>query len=170
MRNSLHRRRSQPHDSSSRKRGGTFVEFALVIPLFFLLTFAIVDFGYLFFLKLTLENAVRQAGRYAITGNSLSVTNGTTGVVTTDTRIQSITQIAQNAAPGFPITVNISSVQAGTTTTNSAGGPGSFVTVSISTDYTFWTHFIGKFFPNGQYAFTVSTTFRNEDFPAADTN
>jgi Flp pilus assembly protein TadG len=165
----LHRQRSQSPHGSLQRRGATFVEFALVIPLFFLMTFAIVDFGYLFFMKLSLENAVRQAGRFAVTGNHLTTTS-TNGIVTTESRIQSITQTAQTAALGFPITVNISSVQDGVTNTASAGGPGSFVIVQVTTDYTFFTHFIGNYFPNGQYIFTVSTSFRNEDFPAGETN
>jgi Flp pilus assembly protein TadG len=149
-----------------RNRGGTFVEFALVIPLFFLLTFAIVDFGYLFYMKLTLENAVRQAGRFAITGDHLTGTNGVT-----ETRIQSIIQTATQAAAGFPISnVQISTVQGGTNYVGSAGGPGDPVTISLSVTYTFFTHFIGKFFPGGKDTYPVSVTFRNENFPSSETN
>jgi Flp pilus assembly protein TadG len=149
-----------------RNRGGTFVEFALVIPLFFLLTFAIVDFGYLFYMKLTLENAVRQAGRFAITGNHLTSTNGTT-----ESRIQSIENTAVQAAAGLPISnIVITTPGGGTNQTGSAGGPGAPVTVSLTVTYTFFTHFIGKFFPGGQNVFTVSTTFRNEDFSTAQTD
>jgi Flp pilus assembly protein TadG len=153
-----------------RSRGGTFVEFALVIPLFFLLTFAIIDFGYLFFMKLSLENAVRQAGRFAITGNHLTTTSSS-GTVTTETRIQSIENTATQAAAGWPISsIVITSPGQGTNQTGSAGGPGAPVTVSLTVTYTFFTHFIGKFFPNGQDVFTVSTTFRNEDFSTSQTD
>ncbi|HMD77213.1 MAG TPA: TadE family protein, partial [Terracidiphilus sp.] len=47
------------------------VEFALVVPLFLLLVFAVADFGRLFFMQMTLQNAVRQAGRFAMTGSHL---------------------------------------------------------------------------------------------------
>jgi Flp pilus assembly protein TadG len=170
MRNFLHRQPSQSRHRSLQKRGGTFVEFALIIPLFFLLTFAIVDFGFLFYQKLTLENAVRQAGRFAVTGNHLTTTSAN-GTVTTETRIQSIVQTATQAAVGLPISnVQISTVQGGTNFIGSAGGPGDPVTVSLSVTYTFFTHFIGRYFPSGKDIFTVSTTFRNENFPPSDTN
>jgi Flp pilus assembly protein TadG len=142
------------------------VEFAVVIPLFFLLTFAMLDFGYVFYVKATLENAMRQAGRYAITGNHLTGTNGVT-----ETRIQSIIDTATKAAIGLPISnVQISTVQGGTNFVGSAGGPGDPVTISLSVTYTFFTHFIGRYFPGGQYLFTVATTFRNENFPPSQTN
>ena len=59
--------------------GQTLVEFAISATVFFLLIFATLDFGFLFFAKVTLQNAVRQAGRYAITGNCGSGTCFGTG-------------------------------------------------------------------------------------------
>src|SRR5581483_8506070 len=50
-------------------RGQSLVEFAMIALLFLL--FGVVDFGRLFFVQMTLQNAVRQAGRFAITGNHL---------------------------------------------------------------------------------------------------
>jgi Flp pilus assembly protein TadG len=165
MPNTLHRQRSGLRAGFWRKRGDTFVEFALVVPLFFLLTFAVIDFGYIFYVKVTLENAMRQAGRFAITGNHLVV--GTN----VETRVQSIIQTATQAAVGLPISnIQISTVQAGTNIVGSAGGPGDPVTISLSVTYTFFTRLIGRYFPGGKYAFTVATTFRNENFPPSETN
>ena len=75
-------------------RGQSLVEFALVAPMFFLLVFAVADVGRLFYVQMTLQNAVRQAGRYAMTGNHLSG----------QTRVQSVIQIAQQAAMGLNVT------------------------------------------------------------------
>src|ERR1017187_955533 len=50
------------------RSGQSLVEFALVAPLFFLLVFGITDFGRLFFTQETLQFALREAGRYAVTG------------------------------------------------------------------------------------------------------
>jgi hypothetical protein len=47
-------------------RGQGLVEFALVFPLFFVLLLAIFDFGRVVWARNSLENAVREAARYAI--------------------------------------------------------------------------------------------------------
>jgi len=141
------------------RRGQSMVEFAVVAPLFFLLVFGITDFGLMFFRLETLQFAVREAGRYAVTGQ------GGTGTV----RVQSIKDIATKYANGVPIDqINIIS---GGVTNTTAGGPRQMVTVQLVSNYHFITPFIGKFFPGhdssgngGYYAFTVSTTFMNEPF------
>lgn len=134
------------------------VEFAVVAPLFLLLVFGITDFGLLFFKQETLQYAIREAGRYAVTGRS----------VTGETRVQSIIDTATKAAAGIPIT-GINVISGGVT--NSAGGPRQMVTVSLTATHTFITPMIGKFFPpNGQYVITVSTTFMNEPFDPSQTN
>lgn len=144
-------------------RGQTLLEFALVVPVFFMLVFAIVDFGHLFYLEMTLQNAVQDAGRFAATGNHLKDANNNTL-----SRVNSIIQTAQQAAPGIDFSsINISSQYGGK---GSAGGPGDIVTVSFATVKQFFTPLIGKFFPGGVYNFTVSVTFKNEPFPAANTN
>ena len=50
------------------RRGGPAVEFALVMPVLLMLTFAIIDFSYVAFADATLEGAVREAARRGITG------------------------------------------------------------------------------------------------------
>src|SRR5205085_11437935 len=56
-------------------RGSNLVEAALVTPLLLLLTFAIADFGGLFYAYLALENGVSQATRYGVTGQTLDDPN-----------------------------------------------------------------------------------------------
>lgn len=57
--------RPSPHGS-----GQALVEFALVAPLFFLLIFAIIDFGrYVYYVQI-LNNAAREGARYAIVHGS----------------------------------------------------------------------------------------------------
>lgn len=53
-----------------RQRGSNLVEFALVAPIFFFLTIMIVELGILFWVNLTMQYAVREGARYAITGQS----------------------------------------------------------------------------------------------------
>jgi len=54
-------------------RGTSLVEFALVAPMVFLLLFAVFDFARLFYVEMTLQNAVRVAGRYGVTGTTLPI-------------------------------------------------------------------------------------------------
>jgi Flp pilus assembly protein TadG len=140
------------------------VEFAIVLPIFFLLVFGILDFGRLFYVEMTLQNAVRQAGRFAATGNH-TTSNGNTL-----SRVASIVQVAQDAAPTLNLSaanIQISSLSGGT---GNAGGPDDTVTISISEKLQLMTPLIARFFPGGIYSFTVSSTFRNEPFPPSQTN
>lgn len=52
---------------SRRQRGNAFVESAFVLVPLFALIFAIVDFGLAIFVRSTLQHAVREGARYAIT-------------------------------------------------------------------------------------------------------
>ncbi len=56
-----------------RRRGQALVEFALVAPIFFLLLFAIIDFGRYVYYVQVLNNAAREGTRYAIVHGNLSV-------------------------------------------------------------------------------------------------
>lgn len=142
--------------------GSALVEFAIVVPLFFLLMFGIIDLGHLYFVQITLQNAMRQAGRYAVTGASMPGMS----------RVDSIRTVAQNSAPGLDLSNIIISSQAGGSSTgglgsaSSAGFPGENVTISLTTHLTLFTNLIGHYYgTNGVDTFTVSTTFRNEQFP-----
>lgn len=57
------------------ERGQSLVEFALVVPLFLLLVFAIVDFGMGFYSWITVTNAAREGARIgAVHANSATIT------------------------------------------------------------------------------------------------
>jgi len=145
--------------------GTSALEFAFVLPMFVLLVLGIVDFSRLFYTELTLQNAVRQAGRFAITGNHLA---NPQNPGTSQSRVQSITQIAQNAAIGLSVSaIQISSAAGGS---GSAGGPQDTVTISLTENLKLLTPLIGHFFPNNTYTFTVSAAFKNEPFPPSMTN
>ena len=163
---SMGRRHSNPRRNSKGNRGEGLVEFALVLPLFFLLMFGILDMGHLYFVKVTLENAVRQAGRFAVTGRSLP------GM----TRVDSIRAVAQGAAPGLDLTKIVITSSAGSSTggvgnASSAGAPGDNVTISLTTHLTLFTPMMGHYYgTNSVDTFTQAVTFRNERFPYSAVN
>ena len=154
------------------RHGQSLVEFALVAPLFFLLVFAITDFGRLFFTQSTLQFALREAGRYAVTGQHQPLDPSNPGGATYS-RVQSIRNIAQRYAVGLlanPSDIQISSISGGVNVNNSAGGPGRTVVVSLTTHLKLITPLVGRYFgPDGTYTFTVRTSFKNEPFDVGDT-
>lgn len=152
-----------PGRERSGERGSAFVEFALVSPLLLLLMFGVLDFGRLFFTQLTLQHALREAGRFAVTGNHLPNAGGSTNM----SRIASIKQVAQQSAAGLDLTaIQIHSVKGGT---NNAGGPSDTVTISLTTNLKLLTPLVATFFPQGASKITASTTFKNEPFDPKDT-
>jgi len=146
------------------RRGQAMVEFILVAPLYFLLIFAVMDFGRMFFVQMNLQQAVQEAARYASTGNHMNDPNNPGQTLS---RINSIIADVQQMAIGASVSnVQISSVGGGA---GSAGGPGDTVTVSLTTNLPLMTPLVSAFFPNGTYTFTSSATVQNEPFPVANT-
>ncbi len=70
-------RQRKPSDrrfgSLRRQRGGTLVELALVLPIFFLMVFGILDFGRGIWAYNTLSYASREGVRYAVVRGSKSL-------------------------------------------------------------------------------------------------
>ena len=115
--------------------GASAAEFAIVFPMFFLLLFGIVEFARLFWSANTLQYAVAQGARYAMTspGNNGRPTPGgcaTWSATTFETAVQTYLQ-AQ-------LTAYLSSATAGTpvATANCGANPPT-VTVTVSATYNF---------------------------------
>ncbi len=60
----------------SDQTGATFVEFALVFPVFLMLLLAILEYSIVLYLRSTIEDATRSTARMAITGNMYDATSG----------------------------------------------------------------------------------------------
>ncbi len=79
--------------------GQSMVELAVCLPLLLLLVFGIIDFGWLFYNKMGVENASREGARYAIV-------NSTSGTLTS-----AVTTLAKDLCMGgddTAVTVSIS--------------------------------------------------------------
>ncbi len=145
--------------------GQTLLEFAISATVFFLLIFATLDFGFLFFAKVTLQNAVRQAGRYAITGNCGSGNCFGTGGNRLPAIIQTVSDYSFFLSPVVTVACvkgNCPGYAGGGTGGSNAGGPDDFV--QITATYVWHPFIVSRFFSGGSYTLTVSSTFQNEAF------
>lgn len=137
-------------------------ELAIILPLMMLLIFATLDFGRMYFTQITLQHAMREGGRFGVTGQRLPDPDNPE---TRQSRIASIRRVVFEAAVGVgvePGNIVISSINGGA---DNAGQGGDTLTISMSYNFRFITPIIGKFFNDGEQRFTVSTSFRNEPFP-----
>jgi len=145
--------------------GQALLEVAICLTLFVILVIGTMDFGFLFYTQLTLQNAVRQAGRYAVTGQCITGSNG----ACSESRYNSIVQTLQTASDGLlnssnagDISITCTNVRGGCPT--NAGGPGDIVNISVTYVYSCLNGPIAAFFPGG-YTIRVSGAFTNEPFP-----
>lgn len=146
----------------SKSKGLAVVEMAIILPLMLLLIFATIDFGRMFFTQITLQHAMREGGRFGVTGQRLPDPDQPQDL---QSRIESIRQVVYDAAIGVsvePDNIIVSSLSGGA---NNAGQGGDTITISMSYRFQFATPIVGKFFNDGSQEFTVSTSFRNEPFP-----
>jgi Flp pilus assembly protein TadG len=131
---------------------------------FFVLVFGAIDFSWLLFNQMNIQDAVREAARYASTGNHLPDPNNPGSNLS---RIASIDQIFANAAVGAVCPApTVSSVAGGV---GSAGGPGDTVTIAATCKVPLMTFALANLFPGNQFNFTVSASFNNEPFPSSQT-
>ncbi|MGA7461769.1 MAG: TadE family protein [Candidatus Korobacteraceae bacterium] len=163
----------------AEQSGQSMVEFALVGSLFFLLIFGMFDLGFYFYTRVTLQNAVRQGARYAITGNcgtpgSCFNTGGQGGGSgdRLNTIINTVVGYSFGLISASQVTVTSNCASScgyyGDGGPNNAGGPGD--TVTIQANYTWNPWVLGNFLPHqfpGSVSYAVSSVFKNETFPPA---
>ena len=135
--------------------GQSLIEFAIVLPLLLLVFFGIFEFGRFYYTKLTVQHAVREATRFAITGNVL--TDSTTGDPLS--RANSIVRIILDN------TANLNVDLAGISITPAdGGGPEDIVRVRVDFQYDLTLPLIQNIVPDGHVNFSFSTAMRNEAF------
>jgi Flp pilus assembly protein TadG len=82
-------------------RGSTVLELALAIPIVMILFMGIFEFGRLFYARVTMQHAVAEAARFAVTGGTLDDDQGDSL-----TRAQSIVAVIQRQATALDIDVD----------------------------------------------------------------
>jgi len=135
-------------------RGSTVLELALAIPIVMVLFMGIFEFGRLFYARVTMQHAVAEAARFAVTGGTLDDDLGNPL-----TRAESIVKVIQRQAVALDIDVDNLVIDPA-----DGGGPSQVVTVSGLFSYDFVTPGIQSVFPSGEYVFTVATSLKNEPF------
>lgn len=135
-------------------KGQGLVEFAMVLPLLIFLFFGVVEFGRYYFARLTMQHAVAEAARFAVTGNVLPDTLGNPM-----SRAQSIVEVITRNARELDMDVDRVTIDPA-----DAGGPGDVVQVSASFTFHFIVPGYTKLTPDGKLDFQVSTAMKNEPF------
>jgi Flp pilus assembly protein TadG len=150
----------------SRQSGATIVEMAIITPVFILVLLAIVEFSMMFFAQLTMQYAVREGARYAITGQSNLDPNAGN-----QQRYAAVVQKIKDSSMGVcgkagpAISVNGKSYAAASYSNGMFGAPGTLIVLQVDCDWKFTTPLIAKFFTNSNYHYAVAATMRNEFFP-----
>ncbi len=100
------------------RRGAALVEMALVLPLLVVLTFGVLEYGWLFLKASQVNNAARNGARYAVSPDVTSE-----GQIAAHTR-----KLLDDAGiPGASATVSVSP--------SATPGPGNIVTVQVTVPY-----------------------------------
>jgi Flp pilus assembly protein TadG len=152
------------------------VEFAMVVVFFLLLCYAVMQYGWLMFAQMNVQQAVDDGGRYASTGQEASSGNRITGIVSAIQKEISVpgVNVAQDisicSTPSGGTPQPCYNSGAGTGNIGAAGAPGATVTITLTTPLQLFTPLLSKFFSGGAYTFTASSTFRNEPFSPSSTN
>ncbi|WP_194721724.1 TadE/TadG family type IV pilus assembly protein [Noviherbaspirillum malthae] len=153
------------HRTRSRhcQRGASAVEFAIVAPIVFFLLFAIVDLCVLFWVNLTMQHAVREGARYAVTGLSDLAPQGSA-----QRHLAVIEKIKENSMGLYDrISPRINGIGYGNPDQYGAGmfgASGQVFVLRLEGTWPLMTPVVQPFFEDGKYRFSVAATMRNEEF------
>nr|WP_175225559.1 TadE/TadG family type IV pilus assembly protein [Paraburkholderia humisilvae] len=153
-----------------RQRGAAAVEFALIAPLLLLLVFVGMDLCVSLWVNLTMQYAVREGARYAVTGQSNLDPDASD-----QQRYLAVIQEIKNSSmglynmvsPSYTITINGQSsnyATQGSYSSSMFGNPGDIIVLQLNCSWPLLTPLARPFFPNGLYTFSVAATMRNEGF------
>lgn len=152
------------HLQRRRESGATVVEMAIIAPVFLLILLALIEFSMMFFATLTMQYAVREGARFAVTGQSSLD-------ATPSQRTTAIIQNMKNNSLGFydklgtVISVNGTSYATSSSYSGTMfGKAGDTVVLQLDCDWAVATPMLAVFFTNGKYHFKVAATMRNEVF------
>ncbi|WP_281187750.1 TadE/TadG family type IV pilus assembly protein [Vibrio harveyi] len=145
-----------------RQIGTALIEFTIVAFFYMIIFFTIVDFGVFGYVKLTMQHAVREGARYAITGRTDLDPNNSSD------RSAAVIAKIDNASDGLLSRVtNTSNIRVEDIDGNSVAGfgqPRQLISIHLDCEWPSFSPFIRPFVQNGHYKFTVSSAMKNEAF------
>ncbi|MEN3291499.1 MAG: hypothetical protein V7642_752 [Burkholderiales bacterium] len=146
------------------ERGASAVEFAIVAPLLFFLLLAIVDVSVLFWVRLTMQHAVREGARYAVTGRD----DFDPAAVNRQRHVAVIEKIKESSMGLFervePRINGIAYGDPGGYQGGMFGISGQIWVLHIDCSWPLLTPMLQPFFLDGKYRFSVAAMMRNEAF------
>ncbi len=156
-----------------RQHGAAVVEFALVSAVYLFLVLLVIEFGLLFWIDLTMQHAVREGARYAITGQSNldpNASNQQRYLAVIEKMKQQSMGHWDSVHPQISITRD-GSTQAypdqGSYSTGMFGTPGEIVVIRVDCTWPMLPPLrtlLGSVTSQTDYRFSVAATMRNEAF------
>lgn len=149
-------------------KGTSILEFSMIAVLFFGAVFLIVDLGMMLYVNLTMQHAVREGARYAITGQDNLSPDGRRAAV-----VQKIRDNSIGLCDKYPCSINFFKLNEpdpipfdpGDPRSGDVGNPSEIIIVSLDYSWPLITPIVKPFFSDGAYSFTVRSAMRNEPFP-----
>jgi len=135
---------------------------AIVAPVFILVLLALVEMSLMFFTTLTMQYAVREGARFAITGQSGAGSQQRYAAVIAKIRDSSL-GMYDRVKP--VISVNGTAYSSNTYSNGMFGSAGSIMVLQLDSTWQVTTPVLSTLFKDGKYHFTVAATMRNEFFP-----
>ena len=148
-----------------RQSGATLVEMAIIAPVFLLVLVSLIELSMMFFATLTMQYAVREGARFAITGQST-----TDGYAASQQRFETVVAKMRDNSLGMyqklnaQISVNGTGYQVKNYSNAMFGGAGTLNVIKVDCEWVVSTPLLSQFFTNGKYSFAVAATMRNEAF------
>ena len=153
-----------------QNKGQAMVEFAMVAIIFLMFLMSIMDFAIMFFVNQTMQHAVRDGARAAVTGN---VNPGSDLLTTMTDRIkaQSMGFYDKNKTTQQKLVISKQKLGAigftnysGTPISGGTGAAQDLITVRLNYTWPLLTPIAKLFFKDGKYTFTVKSTVTNEPY------
>lgn len=145
-------------------KGQTTLEFALTVLVLFTVLFALIDFAVMFYVNLTMQHAVREGARYAITGQG---GNNRKSEMVARVRQASNNFYEKNASGAEPAVSIVTPTDAAAFSNytgrpvDDTGKPDEIIIVTLNYAWPLLTPVLKPFFGDN-YTFTVRATMRNE--------
>ena len=150
---------------SHRSRGTTTVEFAITASLFFLLLLMVMDFSLYSFAKVTMQHAVREGARYAVTGQ-VDLDPQADG----DRKRAVIQKIRHNSMGYFDKITAVSDIEVTDSDglpVSGFGAPGESIVITFNCQWPILSPLTQALLSKSHYDFSVHASMRNEEFPGA---